>query len=291
MIKIVNCSRPNLIGDHIVSLICPTYLENHYPKSIKIGLLDSACRELAPLLINAPNLDGFHLTEYPGIISKNDEEYFKKFDLVFEPFCPITDDNWFNKMNLVEQTFKMNFLRGKGRINPAEWDKIPKEDRYPKLSQWFDFEKQDKCIAIWGQSGYSNDIANQKRNPSSQYWVGLVERLKQEGYRTAQLGIKSHGLIDGIDLDLRHLSLFDAIKFSLGAKISIQTDSGSAHIIGAYGSNQILLTTYWRTGHFQNENALIPVNWKNRAINLFHPTCINTISYDKIMEGIKNLNE
>lgn len=291
MISIIGHLRPSLIGDLICSLPFAVYLEKCYPGSKKIALLDTKCQQLSPLLINAPFVDGVKITELPDKISPADEEYFKRFDMAFEPFAPITEENWYNKMDVREQTFKMSWLRGHGRINPNEWEKLTKEERLPRLTQWFSVDKQDKYVAIWANSGYSSDPANQKRNPSKQYWEELVDRLIKEGYKVAQLGTKDHELISDKVLDLRHLSLFEAVRFSLGSLASIGTDSGSMHCIGAYGMRQIILMTYWRSGHQTNPTALAPVNWKNRAINLFHPTDINKISVDRVVESIKSLNE
>ena len=290
MIKIANVTRLSMLGDCIASLPFAVYLEKCFPNSIKIALLDKKCVQLAPLLLNTPYIDGVRITEKPDQITQNDENYFKKFDLVFEPFAPIVKENWFNEMNLIEATFKMNWLKGKGRINPAEWEKLDRLERMPRLTRWFDAERNDGYVAIWGNSGYAVDPTNQKRNPSREYWGGLVNRLIKEGYKVAQLGTLYHEPINDNVIDLRHLSLFEAVKLSVGCT-SIGTDSGSMHVVGALGGNQLLLTTFWRNGHVTNPDALIPVNYKNRAINLFHPTNINTIEYDKIIEGIKILNE
>lgn len=291
MIKIIGCNRCSLIGDCVVSLPFCHYLERYYPNSTKIAFLDLKCQQLAPLLLNAPNLDGIRISNEKDKINQIDEEYFKKFDMVFEPFVPIIEENWYNKMGIVEATFKMNWLRGAGRIKPEEWNKLTDEEKKPRLNCWFNIPKNNDYIALWSASGYNNDTVNQKRNPSKQYLIGLVDRLIKEGYKVAQFGTTDHDLVSERILDLRHYSLFDAIRFSLGCNASIQTDSGSAHILGGCGSNQILLTTYWRNGHYRNPDALIPVNYKNRAINLFCESGVDNIQYDKIIEGIKLLNE
>lgn len=291
MINAVNVTRPSLIGDIICSLVFSTSIEKNYPGSVKIALIDFKCQQVAPLLINAPNIDGVRITEKPDQITQDDEDYFKKFDLIFDPFAPIVKENWYNEMTVIESIFKMNWLRGmSGPINPQKWNQLDKDERCPRLTQYFDAPKNN-YITIWANSGYSNDPINRKRNPSKEYWTGLVDRLIKEDYKVAQLGTCDHFLINEKVLDLRHLSLFEAIRFSLGSQVAIGTDSGSMHCLGAYGFNQILLTTYWRRGHFQNPSALIPVNYKNHAINLFCPDDINKIEYDRIIEGIKLLNE
>lgn len=289
--KILGVTRPSLYGDIICSLVFSTYLEKIHPNSCKIALIDNKCSSISPLLVNAPYIDGVRITDEPDKITQNDEKYFKKFNIVFNLFPQPTEKYWYNKMSVIEQTFKMNWLRGRDEISLKGWNILTEDEKKPRLTQYFPVENQNKCIAIWSSSGYGMDPVNEKRNPSVLYWNQLVLRLIKEGYKVAQLGTPDHeSVCDGI-LDLRYLSLFEAVRFSLGCKACIQTDSGSAHIIGAFGRPQILLTTYWRKGHFQFPDALIPVNYKNRAINLFNPQNINSIEYDRIIEGIKSLDE
>ena len=291
MISFIGVTRLSLIGDQICSLPFATYLEKLYPGSFKVALVDKKCQQISSLLVNAPYIDGIRVTEESDKISQKDEEYFKRFNATFEPFPQPTEDYWYNKMDVREQTFKMSWLRGQGRINPEEWNVLSEEERKPRLTQYFPVKNQGNCIAIWSASGYAADPVNEKRNPSWLYWNELSQRLHKEGYHVAQLGTMDHELVNDYILDLRSLSLFEAIRFSLGCKVSIGTDSGSMHILGALAANQILLTTYWRKNHVSNPNALIPINYKNRAINLFCGSNVNHIEYDRIVEGIKLLNE
>lgn len=291
MVKIIGCNRGSMIGDCICSLIFPVYLERFYPNSTKIAYLDLKCQQLAPLLFNAPYLDGVRISTERDKVSHEDEQYFSRFDMVFDPFPTITEPDYFNKRSVIEETFRMFTLRGAGRIKPEEWNKLTDEEKKPQLNPWFIVPYYNHYIALWTSSGYNNDPANKKRNPTKQYWAGLVDRLIKEGYKVAQLGTLDHELVSEKVKDLRHYSLFEAVKFSFDCACSIGTDSGSMWCLGAYGLNQILLTTYWRQNHIINPSALVPVNYKNRAINIFEPNDINNIQYDKIIEGIKLLNE
>lgn len=291
MIKIANCLRPSRYGDLIVSLPFLNWLEGQYPNSHKMVLVDKSCAQIAPLLINHPLIDKIYISKETDKITQDEENWFKKFDLVMEPYAPILKEGWFNDIGIIESIFKMSWLRGAGRIKPEEWNTLTEDEKKPRLIKWFPTEKQGSFISIWGSAGYENaDPANKKRNPSKEYWHGLINRLIKDGYEVVQLGLPSPSLHPDI-LNYSHYSLFDAIKLVLGSCIcSIGTDSGSMWALGAYGVNQLLLTTYWREGHYQNPNALVPINYKNRAINLFNPD-INSIEYDKIIEGIKLLNE
>lgn len=290
MFKIANCVRPSRFGDLISSLPFLNWLEKQYPNSYKMVLVDRACSQIAPLLINHPLIDKIYITEETDKITPQEEEWFKKFDLVMEPFVPITKEDWFNEIVLVEESFCMNWLRGRGRIDPNEWNKLTKEERKPHLTKWFNTEKQGNYIAIWHSAGYQNsDPANLKRNPSPEYWRGLIDILIKEGYEIAQLGLPALNLHPDI-LNLSYYSLFEAIKFTLGSSIlSLGTDSGSQWICGAYGHPQIILSTYWRKGHVKNQKAHIPVNCDDRLICLFHETDINKIDYYNVIEMIKEL--
>ena len=292
MVKIIGGSRPSLLGDCVCSLPFLTYLEKTYPESIKIGFLDLKCIQLAPLLHNQQYLDGIRISERSDQMTEKDEEYFKKFDIAFSPFPTITEENYYNKRGVVEETFKMSTLwndENWGRIMPEEWNKLTEEERFPRLNQWFEVKTNNNYIALWASSGYDKNPVNQKRNPSKEYWAGLVNRLIKDGYNVAQLGTQNHDLISGEVLDLRHYSLFEAVRFSLGCT-SVGLDSGSMWCVAALGGNQVLLTTLWRENHVTNPSALVPVNWKNRAINLFNLE-INNIQYDDVVKSIKLLNE
>lgn len=286
MSKIILTGSQALYGDIISFLPVLNYLEKLYPKSIKIWSLAKKCEQARSFLQNHHLIDGVRISQPSEGLGQEDIEYIdKKFDIVCRINPPISEENWFNKYNLRQECFLM-YGFGLGA-----YEQLSDEEKFPKLNQWFSVEKQENYIAIWSSSGYVMDPANLKRNPSKEYWFRLVERLVKEGYKIAQLGMVNHELISDKVLDLRSLTLFDAIRFSLECQCSIQTDSGSAHILGAYAANQILLTTYWRDGHFQNPDGLIPVNYKNRAINMFCESGVNNIQYDKIVEGIKILNE
>lgn len=285
MVKIIGSNRLSLFGDCICSLPFSSYIKKRYPNSVNIAYLDIKCQQLLPLLINQDCFDGIRISELPDKISQNDQNYFKNFDLVFEPFPSVTEDYYYNHRSVIEETFRMSTLRDAGRVNPIEWDKLNEEEKRPHLKRWFEVKKNNNYIALWASSGYSSDPVNQKRNPTKEYWAGLVNRLLKEGYKVAQFGTRDHELVSEKVLDLRHYSLFDAIKFTLGSICSIGTDSGSQHIVAAYSHPQLVLSTYWRAGHVQNPSALIPVNPNLKL--LWNNENINNINHDDVVNGVK----
>lgn len=282
--------RPSMLGDCICSLPFLNYLHNFYPNSYKLAFIDRKCQSIVPFLLNQLLIDKILISEESDKITSEENKYFEKFDLVLEPFGHIVPENWYNCRHVYHQTFLLNNLRGYGYINPGEWNKLTKEEKIPRLNRWFDIKKNDNYIALWPVSGYSPDAPeNKKRNPSLEYWLGLIDRLIKEGYKVAQLGLPATSLDERV-LNLTHYSLFDSVKFSLGC-LSISTDSGVSHLLASLGATHVCLSTYWRAGHIQCFSALLPINWNNSLLTFFDKTNINHIQYDKIIEGIKELNE
>ena len=288
--KTIGTVRPSMLGDLIISLVFAQWYKNRFPHITQIAYVDKKCQQILPLLYNHDCIEGFRISESSDKLSDNDRNYFfDNFNVSFNPYPSLTDENYFNKRSIIEETFLMTTQFGAGRIDPGHWEDVREDEKFPKLNVWFELPKNNAhYIGIWPQSGYSIDPANNKRNPSKQYWAGLVERLYKENYTIVQLGTKDHELVSSYVLDGRDKSLLEAIKFSLICECSIGTDSGSQWCLGAYGVNQVLLTTYWKNNHYQNPTALIPVNHKKRAINLFHRD-INKIEYDLVVEAIRIL--
>ena len=134
------------------------------------------------------------------------------------------------------------------------------DERRPKLEKWFNIDKRPaKTIALWPCAGYG---AENKRNPSKEWYGKLVEMLVREGMSVIQFGHPRDFSIGGVT-DLREMAFFDQIKATLGCDLTISTDSGSGLIFGAYGANQISLLTNHFPYHTQNLTAFGPDNPNN----------------------------
>lgn len=292
--KIFGCTRNSMLGDIIVSLPFLNYLEKVYPNSYKCAYIDKKCGQIAPFLINHSLIDKIQVSDESDKITQKDIDFINGFDLKFHPFPQHPGEHdWFNKRNIIEETFRMNFLIGQGYINPNEYEKLTEEEKKPRLYQWFNTKRENKTIALWCESGYANqDETINQRSPSFEFWSKLVDILVKD-YKVIQLGHPNSKLLENKKIiDLRNLSLFDAVKISLGCDLVIGTDSGSQWIIGAYGHPQICLYTNYKKDHIQNKKAFLPVNYKNNLVDIYGKDGnINNIEVEEVLEKVKIINE
>ncbi len=291
--RIIGCTRNSLIGDIVASLPFTNYLEKIYPKSYKCSYIDKKCSQIIPFLINHPLIDKIQISDKPDIVTNQDIELFKSFDIVFNPFPQLTRPDYYNCHHITQELFLMNQLLSNGaRIIPTEWDILTEEEKQPKLCQWFNVERKPKSIAIWPFSGYTSynntSLSLNLRSPNKEWWGKLIQLLPD--YQIIQLGFPDSELLDYPNIiDCRKLSLFDAIKVSLGCDCSITTDSGSGWILGAYGAPQIILYTNYLPNHYQNKDAMVAINYKNNSISLFGDGGINNILQSDVIHAIKIL--
>ena len=284
MIKIMAPNRLSMLGDIIISLPFLSFLDSMYEDSYKCVYIDKKCSQIIPFLINHPQIDRILVSELVDRVSPGDENIFKKYDLVFDPFPQHTDNQWFNKIHISEAIFRLNYLRGSGYIDPKMFA-LMGDNVKPRLSKWFDVEKFEKTIAIWPFSGYYDDPSISKRSPSIEWWDVIVDGLIKKGFKVLQFGHPRSPRVS-FTTDFRHLSLFDAVKMTLGCDLQIGTDSGSSWIIGAYGMRQICLYTNYVPGHVTNKDAYVPLNCKNNLISIYGDGNINNINQEEVLNLI-----
>jgi ADP-heptose:LPS heptosyltransferase len=288
-LSIFGVVRPSLIGDCVLSTVFLNYLEKIYPNSYKCAYIDKKCNQIVPLLTNHPLIDKVQVSELKDQISDNDANFINKFDLKFHPFPQHWRQNdWYNHHNIIDETLSMNFLIGKGYMEPSQFDILTKEEKCPRLYQWFDTERQNKTIAIWAKSGYGNqDQTIDLRSPKTEWWGELCLNLNKMGYKCLLFGHPKSDYIENT-IDYRNLSLFDAVKVSLGCDTVIGTDSGTSWIIGAYGHSQIILYTNYKKDHITNTKAFCPINYKNNSIDIYGENGnINNITIEEVLQQIK----
>lgn len=296
MIKIANCTRNSQYGDIIASLPFLNYLEKCWPGSYKMAYIDKKCYQIAQFLLNHSLIDRVQISSESDLVNDFDRQIFSFYDYAFDPFPPITENEYYNKMHITEQLFRMNRSYWNSQNVPVSgWNQLTNEEKKPKLNQYFDIKRQPKTIAVWPFSGYKKDnsISIDLRSPSKQWWLNLCEELHLNGYTILQFGHPFSEQLDneyGIVKDLRNLSLFEAIKMSLGCDLVVGTDSGSQWIIGAYGYPQICLYTNYQRNHYQNFDAMVPINYKNNLISIRGIDTINSIKQEEVLEAIKKFN-
>lgn len=286
-----------MIGDCILSLCVSNWLNKVFPEATQTLYLDKKCSQLGVLFFNHSVIKEIKISEKSDEFSNNDQEYFKQYDLVFDPFSPVLDQGYYNKMHISKQLFLMNrtwpeckYLRDAER----EYDSLSFEEKCPKLIPWFDILEYKRFVAIWPEAGYANkDKSINLRSPKEEFWIELVKDLNKMGYKVLQFGTLKSGFLGDREkkLDIENcisLNLLDAVKKSLSCELCITTDSGISHVLNAYGARCICLYTNYLWGHITNFEAMTPLNYKNNLKLIFGKDGINNISKEEILEFVKN---
>ena len=302
-------TRFSILGDTIMSLVILNALEKRFPGSYKYFHIAKRCAHAAPLYFNHPLIDRIVISDYDEEMGTNDAAIAKTCDIILNTKPPFhSRQDWPNSNCIYRETFFMSGL-------PLEWyDTLSDEEKRPKLAKWFNVERQPaKTIALWPCAGYGNE---NKRNPSREWYVKLINKLHEEGYNTIQFGHpKDYNLFNAINGQsdapsniytfsdtiqkfqtdswgetfkiLNHLPFFDQIKMTLGCDLVISTDSGSGLIFGAYEMPQISLLTNHFPNHTKNLTAFAPNNPNNtNFIGIGSP---DNIEIFKVLQKVKEL--
>lgn len=283
--------KPSRYGDIICFIPFITYLKKVYPESYITFFIDKTCASVIQFLLNYPGIDHFQISlEKDKVISQDVD---KKYDIIFNLYNNLTNPYYYNYHSVQKENFIMSEIftsEGIKKINPKEYDILTNQEKYPKLIQYFPVDRAQKTIAIWPFSGYGDSETTRKRSPTIDWWSNLIVGLSLKGYKILEFGHPNNKSLteknNNIE-DLRHLSLFDSIKISLGCDLVITTDSGVSHIFGAYGANQICLYSPYQDNHFQNFEAMTPMNYKNNLTLFCGRDNINSIKQEEILNIIK----
>jgi ADP-heptose:LPS heptosyltransferase len=283
--------KPSRYGDIICFIPFITYLKKIYPESYVTFFIDKTCAPVTQFLLNYPGIDRFQISlEEDKVIPKDID---KNYDLIFNLYNNLTNPSYYNYHNVQKENFIMSEIYTKDglvKIEPKEYDLLTNQEKLPILNQYFKTERSQKTIAIWPFSGYGDSETTRKRSPSAEWWAVLTDALLLKGYKLLEFGHPNNkSLTEKASKiqDLRHMSLFDSIKISLGCDLVITTDSGVSHIFGAYGMNQICLYSPYQQNHFQNFEAMTPVNYKNNLTLFCGHDNINSINQEEIINIIK----
>lgn len=283
--------KPSRYGDIICFIPFITYLKKVYPDSYVTFFIDKTCAPVTQFLLNYPGIDRFQISLEEDKVTKLDSE--GRYDIIFNLYNDLTDPRYYNFHNVQKENFIMSEVfttDGLRKINPVEYNILTNEEKYPRLVCYFPVSRTEKTIAIWPFSGYGDSEMSRKRSPSVEWWTILIQGLASKGYKILEFGHpnnrslkeKSHDV-----KDLRHLSLFDSVKASLGCDLVITTDSGPSHIFGAYGARQICLYSPYQRDHFQNFEAMTPMNYKNNLTLFCGIDNINSIKQEEVLNIIK----
>jgi ADP-heptose:LPS heptosyltransferase len=289
-----------VVGDLIMGLPVLQYYENKYPQSYKIWAIEKKVGFMAPFFLNHPLIDRIKITdEWSGF--GNDDRF-----LAQECDIRCTMDNWkhdqvdwYNYRDCIEETARI--------AGVYDLDKYTtKEERIPKLYQWFDAGEDSKTFQTYSKendallsykSGNDNIISifpfatatsNIARSPSVKWWEQLIDSIRALGYKVYQFGYGNDPQLYGT-YRFMEKAFFDQVKIALSTKMSIGTDSGNMWVMGAYSHPAVHLMTNWMQHHNRNFDALLPVN-KN-GFKVFAPGGANNISREHVLAYVQTIME
>lgn len=255
--------RAQLIGDQLCALPIARYFKKLYPQSHLIWPVAKKVSQIAPIYLNCPWIDEIYVMDgQESWQSERDLAKLKSADYAMDVNPQHPDSRYPQEFCIYSETWRM------AGLNYGIWKSLTDDEKQPQLTKWWNplnkFPQDRKTIGIWPQAGYSRE---NKRNPSKQYWVKLINQLQQLKYDIVQFGAESDWEFSSTDTlcqvkRFNHLSLFDQIKLSLECNLSIGTDSGSALVLGGYKANFIsLICIHW--GNHNNPTALSTNNPNN----------------------------
>lgn len=286
---IIGVIAPTQLGDAVCSLPAATYIKKVFPNSYSVAVLDPRTKELAPLLINHPDIDKIYISEKEEGYTKKEYDWASTFDYNLPLFGHYVPDDWSSTISPREANFRLRFQFEQldSPLSPNGWNDLTEYEKMPKLETWFNFERFNKTIVVAPFVGYNlADETTRTRCPSVKWWKSVVEMIIKMGFVVVQIGIPKHPLICGhpVLVDARHFSLLESVKVALGAYLFIGACGGMSMIINAYGHKTICPYTNWKKTAISD--ALLPVNHKNNMIPLYSKDNINLITLDEVEKAI-----
>ena len=315
MIKIWGTSF-SLIGDLIMSLPQLVYFKKKHKNTYVNFVIHKKISYCAPLFFNHPDIDKILISGEWSSFNSEDFKIASECDLITTKLDyknkkildrQHNDKQWYNHRSCVEETALMSGITDFNDI-------LTNEEKIPYLNKWFDtgfedeqkkaaytYEKKNskrnkilsKSLAIWPFAGYGR---SKNRNPSEEWWRGLVSRLTNDSINVYHFGYFKEPKLSKNKRyyhNLTDLDFINQIKISLGTKLALGTDSGSMWVLAAYSHPMIVLGTNWYNNHTNNLKATIPPIQNGECIfnqNNFSNLKIDEI-YDKILSyGVKNEN-
>ena len=258
-------------------------VKNTFPDSYINFFIDKSCSQISQFLLNHECIDKISISKEKD---RADFELnnLKDYSYIFHPYPNITKNDYYNYHSVQKENFIMSLEysweeNSWRRISEDLYDYLNADEKKPKLNLWFDVERHNNTIAIFPEAGYNNnDPSIVKRSPNTEWWNKMEALLSKKGFNIVKLGFK----------DKPNMSLFDVIKFALGCDLVLSTESGAAHIIGAYGHPQIVFYTNYKDDHHSNLDAFVPFNYKNNLLSFCGADKnINNISQEEIISTIE----
>jgi ADP-heptose:LPS heptosyltransferase len=285
---IIGSISPTQAGDSVCSLVAARYIKKIFPNSYSVAVLDPRTKELAPLLINHPDIDRICISQKQEGYTDTEKQWASAFDYNLPLFGHYVPDNWGKTMNWVERNFRIRFQfeSTDSKLSVIGWNTLTKEEKMPMLTPWFNVNRLKKTIVISPFVGYNlSDETTRTRSPSMEWWINVVEMITKMGFNVVQIGLPNLPLIkhDKVN-DKRELSLLESVKLALGADIFFGACGGMQFIINSYGHKTICPFTNWVKD--AKPEVLLPVNYKNNMIPLYSKDDVNLITLEKVEKAI-----
>lgn len=318
MIKIWGTSF-SLIGDLIMSLPQLEYFKKKYKDIYVNFIIHKKISYCAPLFFNHPLIDKIHISGEWSSFNNNDYLIASQCDFVTTKIdhknkkildrTHLHERDWYNFRSCIDENALMSGIDNLDNF-------ISKDEKQPKLYRWFDigFDQTQKkgaytytkeetnnlnfklssSIAIWPFAGYGR---SKNRNPNEKWWNILIQKFIDQ-----KINVYHFGYFNEPNLSknnefyhkLTNLDFFSQIRISLGAKLSLGTDSGSMWVLAAYSHPTLILLTNWYDNHNKNFYAALPPNPNGDFVfkeNGFSNLTVDEV-YDKCLEsGISNVSK
>ncbi|MDA8691298.1 hypothetical protein N9L88_03345 [Candidatus Pelagibacter bacterium] len=297
----------SLIGDLIMSLPQLNYYKSKYKDIYVNFVIHKKISYCAPLFFNHPLIDKIHISGEWSTFNEKDYLIASKCDVITTELDHLNKkvldrvhsdrEDWYNVRSCIQENALMS------GISDLDAD-IDEKQQIPSLTKWFDvgFEAEQKkaaytyekvqsidlnytlsnSIAIWPFAGYGR---SKNRNPNEEWWIKLIKKFTDNKINVYHFGyFKEPNLSNNTNLyhKLTDLDFFSQIKISLGAKLSLGTDSGSMWVLSAYSHPTITLLTNWSKNHNENFTAFLPVNKNGDYI--FKENGFKDLSIDDVYE-------
>ena len=194
--SIISVISPGQFGDSVCSLPAAHYIKKIFPNSYSVAVLDPKTKELAPLLINHPDIDRIYINEKEEGYTEKEKQWVSTFDFNLPLLGHYVPPSWNKTMSWVESNFRLRFqFQATGSpLSARGWDTLTEDEKKPKLEPWFKVEHFDeKLIVIAPFVGYNlNDEMTRTRSPSLDWWFLVVEMLINMGFTVVQIGTKNY---------------------------------------------------------------------------------------------------
>lgn len=219
-------------GDLCMATVAARSFKEQHPGSHLTLGIGPQYADMLPLFAHHPYIDDLHVYHsYDGWPDETDLAYLRaaKHDVVFNGMPPHRDEWWRHRHQYAETCHMVGLP-------------IP-SDIKPILTKWFDVEDMGPGVIAFAPFAGYYAPNNDKRLSVEQAQI-IVKRLRALGHPVLQIGGADEPQLDGaIRLTADY---FASVRYVLGCKLLLHTDTGMGHIIGAYNHPSVGIYASYR---------------------------------------------